>query len=408
MISEPVVLTVTQLNSYIKMQFEGDENLTHVFVTGEISNFTDNYRSGHLYFSLKDEHCTVRAVMFSHSAVRLRFHPENGMKVIARGHVGAYEVTGQYQLYVEDLQPDGLGVLNLAFEQLKAKLEREGLFDVARKKPLPEFPQRIGVITSPTGAVIHDVLTILARRYPLAEIVFRPVQVQGEQAAPQIADALRQVNRLQCADIIIIGRGGGSLEDLWPFNEECVARAVAESSIPVISAVGHETDYTICDFVADLRAPTPSAAAELAVPDEVELLGGIAAQRTRLRNAIEAKISDAKAKFLPLAKSRFLENPLESVELRRTQIDNLVASLGEAAAHKTQRATEQLAALSGKLNTLSPLAVLSRGYAVVFTETGKAIPRIRTIQENEKIMVRMSDGILHCTVDEKKAGAERE
>lgn len=408
MISEPVVLTVTQLNSYIKMQFEGDENLSHVFVTGEISNFTDNYRSGHLYFSLKDEHCTVRAVMFSRSAARLQFRPENGMKVIARGRVGAYEVTGQYQLYVEDLQPDGLGALNLAFEQLKSKLENEGFFDEARKKPLPEFPQRIGVITSPTGAAVHDILTILARRYPLAEVVFRPVQVQGEQAAPQIADALRQMNQLQCADVIIVGRGGGSLEDLWPFNEESVARAVAESSIPVISAVGHETDYTICDFVADLRAPTPSAAAELAVPNGVELLGGIVAQRTRLRNAIEARISDAKAKFLPLSESRFLENPLENVELRRTQIDDLVATLGRAAAHRTERATEQLAALSGRLNTLSPLAVLSRGYAAVFTQTGEAITRAAAVRENEEIVVRMSDGTLHCTVDEKEAGAGHE
>lgn len=408
MISEPIVLTVTQLNSYIKMQFEGDENLTHVFVTGEISNFTDNYRSGHLYFSLKDEKCTVRAVMFARSAAHLRFRPENGMKVIARGRVGVYEVSGQYQLYVEDLQPDGLGALNLAFEQLKAKLEKEGLFDAACKKPIPKFPTRIGVITSPTGAAVHDILTILARRYPLAEVVFRPVQVQGEQAAPQIADALRQMNRLRCADVIIVGRGGGSLEDLWPFNEESVARAVAESSIPVISAVGHETDFTICDFAADLRAPTPSAAAELAVPERAELLGAIAAQQTRLRSAAEMKLADAKAAFLPLSESRVLTNPFESIELRRTQVDGLSAMLGTAAADRTQRAKEQLAALSGRLNALSPLAVLSRGYAAVFSEAGKAIPKTAGIRKNEKITVRMADGTLHCTVNEKKAGAGHE
>ena len=405
MISEPVVLTVTQLNTYIKMQFEGDENLSHVFVTGEISNFTNNYRSGHLYFSLKDEHCAVRAVMFSRNAGRLRFQPEDGMKVIARGRMGVYEVSGQYQLYVEDLQPDGLGALNLAFEQLKAKLEKEGLFDAARKKPIPKFPQRIGVVTSPTGAAVHDILTILARRYPLAEVVFRPVQVQGEQAAPQISDALRQMNHLQCADVIIVGRGGGSLEDLWPFNEECVARAVAESSIPIISAVGHETDYTICDFAADLRAPTPSAAAELAVPDGAELLAGILIRKTQLRNEVEAKIADAKALLLPFAECSVLKNPLEGVELRRVEVDGLAASLSTAASRRAERAGEQLAALSGKLDAMSPLAVLSRGYAAIFSESGKAIPRAVKIRRNEKIMVRMSDGVLHCTVEEKKAGA---
>lgn len=405
MIAEPAVLTVTQLNSYIKMQFEGDENLAHVFVTGEISNFTDNYRSGHLYFSLKDERCAVRAVMFSRSASRLRFRPENGMRVIARGRVGVYEVTGQYQLYVEDLQPDGLGALNLAFEQLKARLEREGLFDTARKKPIPKFPERIGVITSPTGAAVHDILTILARRYPLAEVVFRPVQVQGEQAAPQIAEALRQMGRLRCADVIIVGRGGGSIEDLWPFNEETVARAVAESSIPVISAVGHETDFTICDFAADLRAPTPSAAAELAVPDGAELLAAVSAARVRLRGAAEAKLAAARAAFRPLAESRVLKNPAESVELRRTEVDGLSVSLAAAVSRRTEREKERLAALSGRLDALSPLAVLSRGYAAVFSASGKAVPKAAEIRENEKITVRMADASLLCTVDEKKAGA---
>ena len=405
MILEPTVLTVTQLNTYIKLQFEGDENLSHVFVIGEISNFTKNYRSGHLYFSLKDEHCAVRVVMFARSAAHLRFLPEDGMKVIARGRMGVYEISGQYQLYVEDLQPDGLGALNLAFEQLKAKLEKEGLFSAERKKPLPKFPRRIGVITSPTGAAVHDILTILARRYPLAEVVFRPVQVQGDLAAPQIVDALRQINRLQCADVIIVGRGGGSLEDLWPFNEESVARAVAASSVPVISAVGHETDFTICDFAADLRAPTPSAAAELAVPDKTELLGEILAQKMRLQNAAEAKVADAKASFLPLAENRVLKNPLENVELRRVQVDRLAASLDTAAARKTERAREQLSAVSGRLNALSPLAVLSRGYAAVFGEQGKAVSKADEIRKNEKITVRMSDGALHCTVNEKKAGA---
>ena len=264
-------VTVSQLNTYIRSRMEEDPTLQSLFVVGEISNFTDHYRSGHLYLSLKDEKSVIRAVMFAQYARRLRFRPEDGMKVIARGRVGVYEANGQYQLYIEDMQPDGLGALNLAFEQLKQKLEKEGLFARERKKPLPKYPERIGVITSPTGAAVQDITTILARRFPLAEIVFCPVLVQGEGAAPQIVKALEEMNRRQAADVIILGRGGGSLEDLWAFNEESVARAVAASEIPVISAVGHETDFTICDFAADCRAATPSAAAELAVPDQLAL-----------------------------------------------------------------------------------------------------------------------------------------
>jgi exodeoxyribonuclease VII large subunit len=405
MMREPVVLTVTQLNTYLKSQFESDENLSHVFITGEISNFTDHYRSGHLYFSLKDERCVVRAVMFARNAARLRFRPADGMKVLARGRVGVYEVSGQYQLYVEDLQPEGLGALNLAFEQLKAKLQKEGLFDAGRKKPLPKFPGSIGVVTSPTGAAVHDILTILERRYPLAQVVFCPVQVQGELAAPQIANALHRINRLKCADVIILGRGGGSLEDLWPFNEEGVARAVADSSIPVVSAVGHETDFTICDFVADLRAPTPSAAAELTVPDQTELLGGIRAQRYRLQNAMSAKLAEARGLLAPLAESRALRNPLEPVELRRVQVDRILENLTASVRGKTDRAREQLANASGRLNALSPLAVLSRGYAAVFRETGETVSKAQEVRIHDKICVRMADGSLACTVNDKKSEA---
>ncbi|HEX3017729.1 MAG TPA: exodeoxyribonuclease VII large subunit [Caproicibacter sp.] len=402
MIQTPMVLTVTQLNTYIKSQFESDENLSHVFITGEISNFTNNYRSGHLYFSLKDDKSVIRAVMFSRSASRLRFQPQDGMKVIARGRVGVYEVSGQYQLYVEDLQPDGLGALNLAFEQLKAKLEKEGLFSAERKRPLPEFPHSIGVITSPTGAAVHDILTILERRYPLAQVVFCPVQVQGGLAAPQIVSALHRMNRLKCADVIIVGRGGGSLEDLWPFNEEAVARAVAASVIPVISAVGHETDFTICDFAADMRAPTPSAAAELAVPDKTELLGGIQAERYRLQNAVSARLAEARGSFVPLAESRVLKNPLEPVELRRVQIDQLLTDLTFAMRRREDGAKEQLANVSGRLNALSPLAVLSRGYAVVFSESGQTVPKMKEIHKDDKILVQMADGSLRCTVNDTK------
>lgn len=405
---EPVVLTVTQLNTYLKAQFEGDENLSQIFITGEISNFTDNYRSGHLYFTLKDERCSVRAVMFARNASRLRFQLEDGMKVIARGRVSIYEVTGQYQLYVEDLQPDGLGALNLAFEQLKEKLEKEGLFAAERKKSLPKIPQRIGVITSPTGAAVHDIFTILERRWPLAQVVFCPVQVQGNTAAPQIVNALRLMNQKQCADIIIVGRGGGSLEDLWAFNEECVARAVSESSIPVISAVGHETDFTICDFAADLRAPTPSAAAELAVPDKAEMLAQFSAQKMRLKNAIEVKLQQVKEEFLPLAESRVMKNPLESIEICREKIDCLAASAQKSTLAAVNCSKEALAALSGKLNALSPLAVLSRGYAAVFQENGTSILSSAVAEKDDKVEVRFSDGSLACTVNERKAGTGNE
>ena len=408
MIQKPSVLTVTQLNTYLKFQFESDPNLANVFVTGEVSNFTDHYRSGHLYFSLKDERCVIHAVMFARNASHLHFLPEDGMKVIARGRVGIYEVTGQYQLYVEDLQPDGLGALNLAFEQLKNRLEKEGLFDAKRKKPIPRFPKRIGVITSPTGAAVHDVFTVLARRYPLAEVVFCPVQVQGELAAPQIINALKRINCLHCADVIIVGRGGGSMEDLWPFNEESVARAVAASEIPVISAVGHETDFTICDFAADLRAPTPSAAAELAVPDKNELSAGIQAQLLRLQEAMAAKLSRLQASFRPLAESRVLKNPLEPLELHRLQLDALCSRLNQSVCRKMTHDREELSAASGRLDALSPLAVLSRGYAAVFNDSGKSVSSIREVSPKEQVGVRLKDGSFRCTVNKTEAGAKYE
>ena len=253
-----LVLSVSQLNRYIKMNFDADENLANIFISGEISNFTNHYRTGHLYFTLKDDSAAVRAVMFNSSAKRLKFMPEDGMKVIARGRVSVYEASGQYQLYVDDMQPDGVGALNLAYEQLKEKLQKEGLFSELHKKP---YPEKVGVITSPTGAAVRDIINVLGRRFPYAEIVFCPVLVQGDGAHLQLTDAVNLFNSERAADVIIIGRGGGSIEDLWEFNDEGLARAVYNSEIPVISAVGHETDFTICDFAADMRAPTPSAAA---------------------------------------------------------------------------------------------------------------------------------------------------
>ncbi|MBQ3004952.1 MAG: exodeoxyribonuclease VII large subunit, partial [Clostridia bacterium] len=263
----PITITVSQLNAYLKSIIEYDDNLRDFYLKGEISNFTNHYRTGHLYMTLKDGESQVKAVMFRSAAQKLKFRPENSMQIIARGRISVYERDGQYQFYIEEMQPDGVGALALAFEQLKKKLENEGLFSKEYKKPIPEFPERIGVVTSPTGAAIQDILNVLGRRYPKAEVIFAPVQVQGDSASGQIAKAIFEFNQKKCADVLIVGRGGGSIEDLWAFNEEVVARAVFASKIPIISAVGHETDFTICDFVADLRAPTPSAAAELATPD---------------------------------------------------------------------------------------------------------------------------------------------
>ena len=378
----PIVLTVTQLNRYLKSIFDGDAHLANVFLTGEISNFTDHYRSGHLYFSLKDDRSVIRAVMFAQQARRLKFRPGDGMRVIARGRVSVYEQSGQYQLYVQDMQPDGLGALNLAFEQLKKKLAAEGLFDPERKKSLPKFPQSVGVVTSPTGAAVQDIRQILGRRYPLAQVVLCPVLVQGEGAAEQIAEAIRRFNRLRCADVLIVGRGGGSIEDLWAFNEEIVARAVAESEIPVISAVGHETDYTICDFAADLRAPTPSAAAELAVPDIRELLSAVSSAGVRMKQAL-------------------------SLDLRRMQTDRLVERMVRQMKREVETGKMMLSQKSAALDALSPLRVLERGYAVALDPKGAALKNAADAVPGEPLTLLLSRGKLVCRV-EKILNTERD
>lgn len=406
MTGSPFVLSVTQLNTYIRSLFDGDEHLAHVFVSGEISNFTDHYRSGHLYFSLKDERCVVKAVMFAQSAGRLRFRPEDGMRVIVRGRVGVYEASGQYQVYVDDMQPDGLGALNLAFEQLKARLEKEGLFAQERKSPIPRFPHSIGVVTSPTGAAVHDILSILARRYPLAEVVFCPVQVQGDTAAGQISEAIGRLNRLRCADVIIVGRGGGSLEDLWAFNEERVARAVAASEIPVISAVGHETDFTICDFAADLRAPTPSAAAELAVPDSEELLAAVEALKSRLNLAVNSDVKSLRNQLDSLRNSRGMQGPHEWIAARRIRTDRLLDELLNGAQSRVKFRKARLSELSGRLDALSPLAVLARGYAIVRKEGGTAVPSVKCTSAGETLRLLLRDGELRCTVNQILKGPE--
>ena len=321
------ILTVVQLNTYIKTLLDTDENLNNLYVVGEISNFTDHYRTGHYYFTLKDENAVIKCVMFRGANSRLRFKPENGMRVVVRGRVSVYERDGQYQLYADDMQPDGLGALNLAFEQLKKRLEAEGLFNAEHKQPIPRYPSRIGVITSPTGAAVRDITNVLSRRFPSSVMVFCPVQVQGDSAAGQIADAIRRFNAGPYADALIVGRGGGSIEELWAFNEEQVARAVFDSKIPIISAVGHETDFTICDFVADLRAPTPSAAAELAVPDTFEQKTLLSSLTYRMGKAVSSSIDALRRELERLKSSPGLSSPVGSVQNHRIRLDSQISAL---------------------------------------------------------------------------------
>ena len=400
MVKQPLLLTVSQLNRYLKSKFEEDSNLTSVFLTGELSNFTHHYKSGHLYFSIKDTTATIKAVMFSTQSARLRFLPQDGMKVIARGRVSIYEATGQYQLYVEDLQPDGVGALNLAYEQLKAKLEKEGLFAAERKQPIPAYPQRIGVVTSSTGAAVQDILNILSRRYPVAEVILAPVLVQGEGAAQEIADAIERFNALDCVDVLIVGRGGGSIEDLWAFNEERAARAVAASHIPIISAVGHETDFTICDFVADLRAPTPSAAAELAVPNREDLLQLLQSYRYTITQLLERRLSQWKQQVDLLSSSSYLASPDAWIRARRESVALLTSRLRTAMKQNTAQQKTRMAVLVGKLEGLSPLKALNRGFVYAADKTGKLLTDATQVQVGDTIFLTMKNGKVRCVVDE--------
>ncbi len=401
------VITVSQLNRYVKMLLQEDAALTPVYVSGEISNFINHYKSGHLYFSLKDENALVKAVMFRTYAARLAFRPEGGMKVIVRAKASVYEKDGTFQLYVEDMQPDGVGALQIAYEQLKKRLQEEGLFDAARKKALPPFPTRIGVITSPTGAAVRDILNILARRYPPAQVVFLPVLVQGEGAPPQLVAALERMNREKAADVLIIGRGGGSLEELWAFNDERVCRAVAASEIPVISAVGHETDFTLCDFAADLRAPTPSAAAELAVPDAAELFLSLRQTQVQLTVLMRSRLEKVRTELQILHRQKALSSPTYYVEQMAMQLDLLTRSFEHSAKTALQDAHAQLSALAAKLDALSPLKVLSRGYAMARTDGGRLVTSVTDICKGDTLYMDMCDGTLVCMVqDIQKEGTD--
>ena len=395
-----LVLSVSQLNRYIKMNFDADENLANIFISGEISNFTNHYRTGHLYFTLKDDSAAVRAVMFNSSAKRLKFMPEDGMKVIARGRVSVYEASGQYQLYVDDMQPDGVGALNLAYEQLKEKLQKEGLFSELHKKPLSSYPEKVGVITSPTGAAVRDIINVLGRRFPYAEIVFCPVLVQGEGAHLQLTNAVNLFNSERAADVIIIGRGGGSIEDLWEFNDEGLARAVYNSEIPVISAVGHETDFTICDFVADMRAPTPSAAAELAVPDANELQYALSALKNRMFLNVSSGIADRRSRLEYLTSKGALKSPDEMLSNRSQRLDTAFSKMLSSYENRIGGKKVEFISAATALSKLDPMSVLMRGFAFVSDKSGKNVYSSQSLAKGDKINVRFHDGSAACEVKE--------
>ncbi len=392
----PTVYSVAQLNNYVKSVLDNDENLNHLFVTGEISNYKPHY-SGHMYMTIKDETASIKAVMFAGNASRLKFKPENGMKVIIFGTVSLFQRDGSYQLYINDMQPDGIGALNIAFEQLKKKLEAEGLFSKDHKKPIPKFPQKVGVVTSATGAAIQDIFNVLKRRYPVAEVVLRPCQVQGEGAANDIANAIKEFNKVNGADVLIVGRGGGSIEDLWAFNEEIVARAVFDSEIPVISAVGHETDVTICDFVADLRAPTPSAAAECAVPDCFELKANLVSYKQRLNTLSKNILESERKRVLAIEKSGALKNPLLKINDSKKDILYLNEKLVNLTSSVIEANRSKVNALCGKLDALSPLGVISRGYSVTKSKE-KIIKSIKDVKIDDEITVNLSDGMITAMV----------
>ena len=386
----PTVFSVTELNNYVKRILDNDENLKNVFVTGEISNFKNHY-SGHMYMTIKDEGGAIKAVMFSSYASRLKFVPENGMKVIIFGSVSLYNKDGSYQLYITDMQPDGVGALNLAYEQLKEKLQNEGLFNAEFKKPIPEFPQKIGVMTAPDGAAVRDIFSILKRRYPVAEIVFCPVAVQGERAVPEIAKAIKLFNEQNAADVLIVGRGGGSLEDLWAFNEEIVARAIFESKIPVISAVGHETDFTIADFVSDLRAPTPSAAAELAVPDIFELKSELLGLKQHLSVLMRNMLTGEKERLENFEKQITILSPTNKIINSRQELSNLYEKVVNSITSKLNDEKTKISLLSSKLNALSPLEVLSRGYSISY-KNEMPIKSVGDVKTGDNIKIRVTDG----------------
>lgn len=394
------VLTVTQINTFIKAIFAERQELRNVYISGEISNFTHYYRSGHMYFTLKDENAQIKAVMFSSYASRLKFQPENGMKVICRGYISVYEKSGEYQLYVDDMQPDGLGALNMAYEQLKAKLFAEGVCSDEVKKPLPRYPLKIGVVTSDIGAAVEDIKNITARRWPVAELVIVPTLVQGANAAPDIIKSISCLEKYSDIDVIIVGRGGGSVEDLWAFNTESVARAVIDCKIPIVSAVGHESDFTICDFVADLRAPTPSAAAEIICPDINVEISRCENAKVMIERLVNDKIDEEMQFVSDLTETSVLASSENFLKEHCDYIKDLRTRLKDSFDNVFGIYENRFAVLLGKLNALSPLAVMERGYSVAKTAGGAIIKSASQIAVNDNINIEFANGSAVCSVYE--------
>jgi exodeoxyribonuclease VII large subunit len=391
------IFDVTELNEHIKDLLDSDEVLNGVYVRGEVSNYK-LYPSGHHYFTMKDQDGSLRCVMFKGSASKLRFRPENGMKVIAFGRVAVFPRDGAYQLYVNELTPDGVGDLYVAFEQLKEKLLKEGLFDSSHKKPIPRFPARIAVITSSAGAAVRDIIRVLKARWPLSKVIILPVRVQGVEAPPEIVGAIKYANRCQIADLIITGRGGGSIEDLWAFNDERVARAIYDSAIPVISAVGHEPDVTISDFVADLRAATPSNAAELAVPDIVDIREALMNLEIRAGQALRRELKSLRQRLLDLSQKRVLQSPKNYIDDKRMLLDFTSGRLAAAATRKLTASRERYVRLAASLDAMSPLKVLGRGYAIAHGPSG-VIKKATDVKPGDKIKVRLQKDEITATVD---------
>ena len=398
---EGQIYTVSEVNGFIKNVIDGIPQLSGIYIRGELSNYKI-YPSGHHYFTLKDGEGALRCVMFKGSAMKLRFRPENGMQVIAYGRISVFPRDGAYQLYCSQLSPDGVGDLYVAFEQLKDKLYREGLFDEGHKKPLPRYPQRIAIVTSSAGAAIHDMIRILRRRYPIARVLLLPVRVQGVEAPPEIVGAIRYANRWKLADVLITGRGGGSMEDLWAFNEETVARAIARSEIPVISAVGHEPDVTIADFVADLRASTPSNGAERAVPHQGEVRDTLAHWDARLQRAMDQTLQRRREQLDRARSSPFLQSPLRSIQEKRLLLDYQQQRLVHGMERQVQASRERAGRLAAALEALSPLRVLGRGYSIAQKEDGTVLSSIEQVTAGEGLSLRLADGLVTCTATGKE------
>mgnify|MGYP004643550757 FL=1 len=395
-------ITVSELNQIIKSLVDGEPLLNRVCVRGELSNYKI-YPSGHHYFTLKDAESSLRCVMFKSSASKLRFRPESGMGVTAFGRISVFPRDGAYQLYCSDLIPEGTGDLQIAYEQLKAKLAAEGLFDPRHKKPLPQYPKKIAIITSSAGAAVHDMIRILGRRWPMTKVILLPVRVQGVEAPPEIVGAIRYANRHKVADLIITGRGGGSIEDLWAFNDERVARAIYESELPVISAVGHEPDVTISDYVADVRASTPSNAAEIAVPDEADIRELLANMSIRQTQAMRKSITRLSTRLDDFKGRRVLKDPMAYVDTKRSELDHVQDRLVAAAEKLCSANRHKFVALASALDAMSPLKVLSRGYAIASDAEGKLVKSVGDVAGGDVLSLSVSDGTIKCTVEESEA-----